>query len=114
VPQDRSNLFCGAVCCAWHTAHTRTQGWRENGRCYRVSAERAAEEQDVRLGPVVWATTFSLGRFAARAHKKKCQGAVAAIKAEHLLVHGIVLPSPGLLHVQIAPLLLREQLVLRA
>jgi hypothetical protein len=46
--------------------------------------------------------------------KKQRQGAVAAMKAEHLLVHGIVLPSPGLLHVQIAPLLLRKQLVLRA
>jgi hypothetical protein len=55
----------------------------------------------------------SLGRFA-RAHKKKQRGAVAAIRPKNLLVNGIVLPSPGLLHVQIAPLLLREQLVLRA
>jgi hypothetical protein len=70
VPQGRSNLFFGAVCCAWHTAHERTQGAGKNGRGYRVSAEGAAEEQDVRLGPVVWATTFSLGRCDARAHKK--------------------------------------------
>lgn len=95
-----------------HPAHTRTQGAGKNGRGYRVSAEGAAEEQDVRLGPVVWATTFT--REIRTSTQKKQRGAVAAIRPKNLLVNGIVLPSPGLLHVQIAPLLLREQLVLRA
>lgn len=44
----------------------------------------------------------------------RAEHAIDASQAKYLLVHSVVLPPPGLLHVQIAPLLLREQLVLRA